>query len=107
MKIRMIAALAVAAAVAVGPAFAASTTPAATSTPAAASTPTTASTMAAKPAAKGKTRYYIAQATDTKACSVVTTKPDGKTATMVGKYWYTTAAAATAAMKHQAACKAA
>ena len=106
MTIRMIAALAVAAAIAVVPAFAATAT---TSTPTATATPaaTTASTMAAKPAAKVKTRYYIAQATDTKACSVVTTKPDGKTATMVGKYWYTTAAAATAAMKHQAACKAA
>jgi hypothetical protein len=57
--------------------------------------------------AKPKTHYYIAQATDTKACSVVTKKPDGKTATMIGKYWYATEAKASAALKRQAACKSA
>ena len=72
------------------------------------STSTSPATAATVPAAKPtpKVHYYIAQATDTKACSIVSKKPDGKTATMVGKYWYATEAAATSAEKHQAACKA-
>jgi len=100
MKMRALAAVAVAAMIVAGPAFAAGTTMA----PAAATTTTAAPTATAKPAAK-KVHYYVVQAVDTKACSVVTKKPDGKTATMVGKYWYTSQAKANAAMKRAAACK--
>lgn len=102
MKMRALAAVAVAATILAGPAFAAGTTMA----PAAAATTKAAPTApaTAKPAAK-KVHYYIAQAVDTKACSVVAKKPDGKTATMVGKYWYASQAKANAAMKRAAACK--
>jgi len=106
MKRQLSAAFAVAAmtiAVA-GPVFAAAT--AATTTAARAATTTApASTAATTAKPKSKTHYYIALATDTKTCSIVTKKPDGKTATMVGKYWYATDAKAKSAMKHQADCK--
>jgi|GEM_PF-5021319 len=106
MKLHQVVAVVVAMSLSAAPALAASTT----TTPAATATTTAAPATTAKPASSkpaAKTKYYIAQATDTKACSVVTKKPDGKTATMVGKYWYATEAKATAAMKHQAACKSA
>ena len=57
----------------------------------------------AKPVAKS--HYYVSQDASTKACSVVTKKPNGTTATMVGKYWYSSKAKANAAMKKAAACK--
>ena len=103
MNVRATAIIAVAGMIAVGPASAA-----AAATTIAAPTATTAMAPTAAPSKpKPKVHYYIAQAADTKACSVVSKKPDGKTATMVGKYWYATEAKATSAMKHQAACKSA
>lgn len=98
MKLRASSAIIVAMMIAAGPAFAA----AATTAPAA-TAPATAMTSKAKPVAK--THYYVSQDASTKACSVVTKKPDGKTASMVGKYWYSSKAKATAAMKKAAACK--
>jgi hypothetical protein len=86
--------------IAAGPAVAASSM--GTAAPAA-KAPAMAMTSKAKPAAKA--HYYIAEAVGTKACSVVTAKPDGKTATMVGKYWYSSMAKANAAMKKAAVCK--
>lgn len=102
MKMHITSAVLTAMMIAAGPAIAATAT---STTATTAKAPAMAMTSKAKPAAK--THYYIAQATDTKACSVVTTKPDGKTATMVGKYWYSSMAKATAAMKKAAACKSA
>lgn len=52
------------------------------------------------------TEYYVAQDAKTHACSVTDKKPDGKTMTMVGKKGYETKAAAEAAMKAAAECKA-
>ena len=98
MNMRLVAVAGMIALIASGSALAAASTTPTTASPAATNTMTT--------TAKPKVRYYIAQATDTKACSIVTKKPDGKTATMVGKYWYSTKAKATSAMKHQAACRA-
>ena len=50
------------------------------------------------------TSYYVAQDAKTHKCSVVTTKPDGKTAMMIGTAGYTTEAAATTVMKADKAC---
>ncbi|WP_137935276.1 hypothetical protein [Mesorhizobium comanense] len=51
------------------------------------------------------TEYFVAQKASDKTCSVDKTKPDGKTAMMVGKTSYKTEAEATAAMKAAAECK--
>jgi len=51
------------------------------------------------------TEYFVAQKASDKTCSVATTKPDGKTAMVVGKTSYKTEAEATAAMKAAAECK--
>jgi hypothetical protein len=106
MHFQKLAAVALAVLVASGPALAATattTTPPVTTAAPAAAASTTAAAAPTKPAAK--TRYYVAQAVDTKACSIVTTKPDGKTLTMVGKYFYSTKAGATSAEKRAVACK--
>lgn len=100
MKMRITSAVLTAMMIAAGPAIAATAT-STTTTPNKA--PAMAMASKAKPAAK--VHYYIAESTATKACSVVTKKPDGKTASMVGKYWYSSMAKATAAMKKAAACK--
>jgi hypothetical protein len=52
------------------------------------------------------TSYYVAQDAKTHKCSVVTTKPDGKAAMMIGTAGYATQAAADAAMKTAKECKA-
>ena len=103
MKLRASAAIIVAMMIAAGPAFAAAATTAPAATAPAATAPATAMTSKAKPVAK--THYYVSQDASTKACSVVTKKPDGKTASMVGKYWYSSKAKATVVMKKVAACK--
>ena len=51
------------------------------------------------------TTYYVAQDATTKKCSVVATKPDGKTMMMVGKAGYTSQADAAAAIKANKDCK--
>ncbi len=51
------------------------------------------------------TEYFVAQKASDKSCSVSTTKPDGKSAMMVGKSSYKTEAEATTAMKAAAECK--
>jgi hypothetical protein len=100
MKFGATSALAVVLMIVAAPSFAATAT-----TAPAAKAPAMAMASKAKPAAK--THYFVAQDASTKACSVVTKKPDGKTATMVGKFWYASVAGATAAMKKAAACKSA
>ena len=109
MKQRTTVALAIAMIIASGPAFAAAaaTTAATTATTTTAAAAKTTAMAPAKPKPAAKAHYYVVQAADTKACSVASTKPDGKTATMVGKYWYATAAKAQAALKKAAACKSA
>lgn len=102
MKMHITSAVLTAMLIAAGPAVAASSMGTTTSTTKA---PAMAMISKAKPAAK--THYYIAESVATKACSVVTTKPNGKTATMVGKYWYSSMAKANAAMKKAAVCKSA
>lgn len=49
--------------------------------------------------------YYVAHAPNSKVCSIVTAKPDGKTMVMVGKTGYATTAKAAAAMKAAPDCK--
>ena len=51
------------------------------------------------------TSYYVAQDAKTQKCSVVTTKPDGKAAMMIGKAAYPAEADATTAMKAAKECK--
>jgi hypothetical protein len=111
MKTRLIVALAVGVLIA-GPAFAAgstTTTSGSTSGAMAASTPATAPKTVKPKATSVKTaattHYYIAEAPNTTSCSVVTTKPDGKTMMMVGKFYYSTKAGATAAIKKMSGCK--
>ena len=50
------------------------------------------------------TSYYVAQDAKTHKCSVVTTKPDGKAAMMIGKAAYPAEADATTAMKAAKEC---
>jgi hypothetical protein len=50
--------------------------------------------------------FYIGENAKTHKCSVETTKPDGKTSIMIGKASFKTQAAADAAMKAAAECKA-
>jgi hypothetical protein len=52
------------------------------------------------------TTYYVEQSVKTHKCSVTSHKPNGKTFTMIGTDTYKTKAAATTAMKADAACKA-
>lgn len=51
------------------------------------------------------TSYYVAQKPNSTGCSVVTTKPDGKTMMMMGKNTYKTGAAAQSTIKLMKACK--
>jgi hypothetical protein len=50
------------------------------------------------------TEYFVAQKVSDKTCSIVTTKPDGKTAMMVGTSSYKTEALAKAAMTKSVDC---
>ena len=100
MKSRVFA-VSVALIMAASSAFAATTAaPVATAT-------TTAKTPAMTSMAKSKpaTHYYVAHAPSSTTCTVVTTKPDGKTMIMAGKFYFKTKAAATAAVKKLADCK--
>ena len=49
--------------------------------------------------------FYVAQSASDKKCTVVETKPDGKTAMMIGAGSYKSEQAAKAAMKALAECK--
>jgi hypothetical protein len=49
--------------------------------------------------------FYVAQSASDKKCTVVETKPDGKTAMMIGTGSYKSEQAAKAAMKALAECK--
>ena len=49
--------------------------------------------------------FFVAQSAADKTCSVVEAKPDGKTATMVGKASYKTKAEAETAMAAAPECK--
>jgi hypothetical protein len=60
--------------------------------------------LAAAPAFAA-TEYFVAQKAGDKTCSVVKTKPDGKTAMMIGTSSYKTAAQAKAAMAKAAECQ--
>jgi hypothetical protein len=60
--------------------------------------PASAATMKAKV-------YYAEQVVKTQACYVVTFKPNGKTATMIGTDSYKTFALAAAAIKADTSCK--
>jgi hypothetical protein len=51
------------------------------------------------------TDYYVAQDAKTHKCSVVTTKPDGKTLMMIGTAAYKSQADADAAQKAAKECK--
>ena len=51
-----------------------------------------------------KESFWVAQNTKTKACEVVTTRPDGKTLTEVGKVHYASKAAAESALKAAKEC---
>lgn len=51
-------------------------------------------------------QFYVAQNTSSHKCSIVSQKPDGKNLTLVGAEGYKTRAAAEAAMKGSAQCKA-
>jgi hypothetical protein len=51
------------------------------------------------------TQYYVGQKAADKTCSVMTSKPDGKTTMMVGKSAYNSNADAAAAMKAATGCK--
>jgi hypothetical protein len=62
-------------------------------------------TLFSTASALAATQYFVGQKASDKSCSVVTTKPDGKTMMMVGKSPYKTEGAATTAMKAAAACK--
>jgi len=56
------------------------------------------------PKASGKT-YYAEQSVKTQVCYVVTKKPDGKTATMIGTDSFPSFAKAAAAIKADKTCK--
>ena len=51
------------------------------------------------------TTYYVAHLPKSKACVIVTAKPDGKTMVMVGKAGYDTTTKASAAMQAASDCK--
>ena len=61
--------------------------------------PAAAATMKAK-------TYYAEQSVKTQVCYVVTFKPNGKTATMIGTASFTSFALAAAAIKADTSCKA-
>ena len=52
------------------------------------------------------TTYYVAQDAKSHKCSVTTKKPDGTKVMEIGSTGFNTKAAATAAMKAEAACSA-
>jgi hypothetical protein len=60
--------------------------------------------LAAAPAFAA-TEYFVAQKASDKTCSIVKTKPDGKTAMMIGTSSYKTEALAKAAMAKAAECQ--
>ena len=69
--------------------------------------PAFAATAAAKKPAKPVMHtYYVGQVVKTKKCEVTTHKPNGKTVAMIGKVSFKTKAAAEAALKADAGCKA-
>lgn len=100
MNTRLLATALAAILVVSGPALAASTMSSAATAGSAKSSPTS---TTSKPAAKA--HFYIAQTPGAKGCSIVSKRPDGKTTTMVGKYYYASQAAAQAAEKRLAVCK--
>src|SRR5579862_5494525 len=51
-----------------------------------------------------KESFWVAQSAKSKACEVVTKKPDGKTLVQVGKVHYSSKAAADSAMKAAKEC---
>jgi hypothetical protein len=61
--------------------------------------------MVVTPSFAAVAKFYVVQSMSTNTCSIVTMKPDGKTAMMVGKSSYKNATSASAALKAAKACK--